>query len=70
MSNSGRNLAKGKPTNPKLGTKKDGKAAFTAEEDDDASSQTELGRGATGSTIKVPSPHPMLANILAGEHYD
>lgn len=59
MSNSGRHLAKGKPANLKPVATKDGKAVFTADECDEANSQTALARGTAVAQTRhqAHSPH-------------
>lgn len=64
MSNSGRHLARGKPANLKHAAKKDGKAVFTAEEDEEANSPTSLASVSCGSSDEALSPQPTLASIL------
>ena len=64
MSNSGRHLTRGKPANPKPAAKKDGKAVFIAEEDDEANSLTALASGTCDSADEALSPQPTLASIL------
>ncbi|XP_029902358.1 NACHT, LRR and PYD domains-containing protein 12-like [Myripristis murdjan] len=65
MSSSGRNVAKGKPANPKSTSKKDGKDVFYAEVVDSASGQAELASDVNASTSNTSNSEPTLANILA-----
>lgn len=63
MSNSGRTSTKGKSTNPKTSSKKDGKAAFIDVEDDGASDQVETANN-MASTDEAPISQASLDNIL------
>lgn len=61
----GKPKAKGKTLNTDSPVKEDSRTTFFAQEDNQASNQTELATDATTRITKTPSSHPTLANILA-----